>query len=287
MQGKWSMNALATNSGNHAVSGLRSLPGADTAFLEGIEKMSSRLVVLALLTVVACKGNEADDAKSPAAADSAAALASSFAQAAAALAQAQAAASAAAVPGAASAAAPTASAAPSASAAVDAGFTAAVSNELGRLGFSTAAADLAALGKDRGVLLSGLGRLAGHPTALSAVFNSDKVVSSFTKRPEIQEACKDPEKLKPLLLYVLASNAARAWVADPASIKAFTGSKLGQQLQACSAFKTLVAQPKTLATLTKGNAAATAVVTNPNFRAELDRLKIRQDATLGKVFSRK
>jgi hypothetical protein len=245
--------------------------------------------VLGLLTLAACKGNEADDAKSPAAADSAAALASSFAQAAAALAQAQAAASAAAVPGAASAAA-TASAAPAPSAsagATDTGFSAAVSNELGRLGFSTAAADLAALGKDRGVLLSGLGRLAGHPTALSAIFNSDKVTSSFTKRPEIQAACSDPEKLKPLLLYVLGSTAARQWVADPASIKAFTGSKLGQQLQACSAFKTLVQQPKMLATLTKDNAAASAVVTNPNFRAELDRLKIRQDATLGKVFSRK
>lgn len=255
--------------------------------------MSSRLVVLALLAVVGCKGNEADDAKNPATSDSAAALASSFAQAAAALAQAQAAASAAAVSGAApaaSAAAPLASAAPAPSAsaaAADAGFSAAVSNELGRLGFSTAAADLAALGKDRGVLLNGLGRLAGHPTALSAVFNSDKVVSSFTKRPEIQDACKDPEKMKPLLLYVLGSTAARAWVADPASIKAFTGSKLGQQLQACPAFKTLVQQPKMLATLTKGNAAASAVVTHPNFRAELDRLKIRQDATLGKVFSRK
>jgi hypothetical protein len=243
--------------------------------------MSSRLVVLALLAVVGCKGNEADASKSPAAADSAAALASSFAQAAAALAQAQAAASAAAaLPGAASAAAPALSAAPapSASAATDAGFSAAVSNELGRLGFSTAAADLLKLGKDRGVLLSGLGRLAGHPTALSAVFNNDKVVSSFTTRPEIKEACKDPEKMKPLLLYVLGSNAARQWVADPASIKAFTGSKLGQQLQACPAFKTLAQQPKMLATLTKDNAAASAVVTNPNFRAELDRLKIRQDA---------
>ena len=251
--------------------------------------MSTRWVVLALLSVVACKGNEADDAKSPAGADSAAALASSFAQAAAALAQAQAAASAAAVPGAASAAAPTASVAPapSASAAVDTGFTAAVSNELGRLGFSTAAADLLKLGKDRGVLLTGLGRLAGHPTALSAVFNNDKVTSSFTARPEIKEACKDPEKMKPLLLYVLGSNAARQWVADPASIKAFTGSRLGLQLQACPAFKTLVQQPQTLATLTKDNAAASAVVTNPNFRAELDRLKIKQDVTVRKTFSRK
>ncbi|HEX2877251.1 MAG TPA: hypothetical protein VHP33_38645 [Polyangiaceae bacterium] len=251
--------------------------------------MSSRFVVLALLAVVGCKGNDADDVKNPAAADSAAALASSFAQAAAALAQAQAAASAAATPGTPSAAAPapSAAAAPSASAAADTGFSAAVSNELGRLGFSTAAADLVALGKDRGVLLSGLGRLAGHPTALSAIFNSDKVTSSFTKRPEIQAACSDPEKLKPLLLYVLGSPAARQWVADPASIKAFTGSKLGLQLQACPAFKTLVQQPKMLATLTKDNAAASAVVTNPNFRAELDRLKIRQDATLGKVFSRK
>jgi hypothetical protein len=252
--------------------------------------MSSRLVVLALLAVVGCKGNEADASKNPAAADSAAALASSFAQAAAALAQAQAAASAAAAPGAASVAAPALSAAPapSASAAADAGFSAAVSNELGRLGFSTAAADLAALGKDRGVLLSGLGRLAGHPTALAAVFNSDKVTSAFMKRPEIQEACKDPEKMKPLLLYVLGSNAARQWVADPASIKAFTGSKLGQQLQACSAFKTLVQQPKMLATLTRDNAAASAVVANPNFRAELDRLKIRQDAAaLTKTVKRK
>lgn len=251
--------------------------------------MSTRLVVLALLAVVGCKGNE-DASKNPATADSAAALASSFAQAAAALAQAQAAASAAAAPGAAAAtttSVASAAPAPSASAAVDTGFTAAVSNELGRLGFSTAAADLAALGKDRGVLLSGLGRLAGHPTALSAVFNNDKVVSSFTKRPEIQAACKDPEKMKPLLLYVLGSSAARQWVADPASIKAFTGSKLGQQLQACSAFKALVQQPKMLATLTKDNAAASAVVTNPNFRAELDRLKIQQDLTLGKTFKRK
>lgn len=251
--------------------------------------MSSRLVVLALLAVVGCKGNEADASKNTAAADSAAALASSFAQAAAALAQAQAAASAAAVPGTASAAAPALSvvAAPSASAAADTGFSAAVSNELGRLGFSTAAADLLKLGKDRGVLLTGLGRLAGHPTALSAVFNNDKVVSSFSARPEIKEACKDPEKLKPLLLYVLGSPAARQWVADPASIKAFTGSKLGLQLQACPAFKTLAQQPTMLATLTKDNAAASAVVANPNFRAELDRLKIRQDATLRKVFSRK
>jgi hypothetical protein len=282
------MNVLAESRPDCALQACRRKVARIRPKAEGIENMSSRLLVLALLAVVGCKDNQADDAKNPAAADSAAALASSFAQAAAALAQAQAAASAAATPAAASAAAVASAApAPSASAAADTGFSAAVSNELGRLGFSTAAADLLKLGKDRGVLLTGLGRLAGHPTALSAVFNNDKVTSSFTTRPEIKEACKDPEKMKPLLLYVLGSSAARQWVADPASIKAFTGSKLGQQLQACPAFKTLAQQPKMLATLTKDNAAANAVVTNPNFRAELDRLKIRQDATLGKVFSRK
>jgi len=251
--------------------------------------MCNRLVLLALFAVVACKGNEgADAAKSTAAADSAAALASSFAQAAAALAQAQAAASAGAVPGAASAAvAASAAPAPSASAALaDAGFSAAVSNELGRLGFSTSANDLLALGKDRGVLLSGLGRLAGHPTALSALFNSDKVVSSFSKRPDIQDVCKDPEKMKSMLLFALSSTAMRALVTDPASLKAFTGSKLGLQLQACPAFKALAAQPKMLATLTKDNAAASSLVNNPNFRAELERLKIRQDPG-GKIFAKK
>jgi hypothetical protein len=248
--------------------------------------MRKSLVWIALFALVGCKGKEeasAESAGTPAPADSAAAVASAFAEAAAALARAQAAASAGSV-AAPSVPAPSASAAETAPS--DSGFTAAVANELGRLGFSTAAKDLVSLGKDRASLLNGLGRLAGHATALSAVFNDDRVVSAFTKRADMQEACRDPEKLKPLLLYVLDSSAARAWVNDPASIKAFTSSKLGTQLRACSAFKSLVQQPKLLATLTKDHPSATAVVGNPNFRAELDRLKIRQDPA-GSRFSRK
>jgi hypothetical protein len=247
--------------------------------------MWNRLLCVSLLVVVACKGKEdAPAAANPAAADSIAAqAASSFAEAAAALAKAQAAASAGVATGAAATA--SAVAAPSASAAVE-GFSATLSNELGRLGFSTGASALVALGKDRGVLLSGLGRLAGHATALSAIFDNDKVVSAFMKRQDMQDACRDPEKMKPMLLYVLSSPAARAWVNDPASIKAFTGSKLGLQLQACPGFKAIAQQPRALAILTKDNAAATAVVTSPNFRAELDRLKIRQDVSV-KIFSKR
>jgi len=248
-------------------------------------------VSVSLLAIAACKGK--DEAPAPAPADSAAAqAAASFAEAAAALAKAQAAASAGAVTdtatGALASATPTASAAPSASASASAepGFTAALTNELGRLGFSTTAAALTALGKDRGVLLSGLGRLTGHPAALSAIFNNDKVVSAFTKRPDMQEACRDSKKMENLLLYVLSSPAARNWVSDPESIKAFTGSKLGLQLQACPGFKAIEQQPRALSTLTKDNAAATTVISNPNFRAELDRLKIRQDPP-GKIFTKR
>lgn len=246
--------------------------------------MSNRWVLFALFAAVACKGRE-DAAAEPArtaGADSAAALASSFAQAAAALAQAQAAASVAGVASAAPVvAAPAASATPavaSATPAVAEGFSAALSNELGRLGFSTTAAELVSLGKERGLLLSGLQRLAGHPAALSAIFSNDKVVSAFMKRTDMQEVCRDAEQLKHKLLFVLSSPAARAWVNDPASIKAFSGSKLGQQLQACPAFKTLVQQPKALASLTKDTPSALGVVNHANFRAELERLKIRQDA---------
>ena len=250
--------------------------------------MRNRLAWVALLAIVACKGKEeatAEPARAAAAESAAAQVASAFAQATAALAKAQAAASATAVGG--GAPAVVAPASPSATtAAVAEGFSAALSNELGRLGFSTAASDLLALGKDRGLLLNGLGRLAGHSSALSAIFNSDKVVSTFMKRPDMQAACRDPEKLKPLLLYVLSSNAARLWVNEPESIRAFTGSKLGVQLQACSAFKSLAQQPQTLATLAKSNPAAAAVIGNPNLRAELDRLKIRQDAAVQR-FSRK
>jgi len=253
--------------------------------------MWKRLGFVSLLVLVACKGKEetgASPAGSAAAADSVAAqAAASFAEAAAALAKAQAAASAAAVTGSSARPAASAAPAPSASAAADAGFSAALANELGRLGFSTATSSLLALGKDRGVLLSGLGRLAGHPAALSAIFNNDKVVSAFMKRQDMQDVCRDPEKMKPMLLYVLSSPAARSWVNDPESIKAFTGSKLGTQLQACPAFKTLAQQPRSLALLTKDNPAATAVVTSANFRAELDRLKIRQDASVGKIFSKR
>jgi len=249
--------------------------------------MRNRLAWVALFAIVACKGKEdatAEPARAAAAESAAAQVASAFAQATEALAKAQAAASGGvAVGGAPASVAP---ASPSAVAAVPEGFSAALSNELGRLGFSTAASDLLALGKDRGVLLNGLGRLAGHSSALSAIFNSDKVVSAFMKRPDMQLACRDPEKLKPLLLYVLSSNAARLWVNEPESIRAFTGSKLGVQLQACPAFKSLAQQPQTLATIAKSSPAAAAVIGNPNLRAELDRLKIRQDVTVQR-FSRK
>jgi hypothetical protein len=254
--------------------------------------MWKRLACVSLL-VVACKGKEDAGASpagaAPAATDSVAAqAAASFAEAAAALAKAQAAASGRAIGTLAASAAPgvSAAAAPSASAAVDTGFSAALANELGRLGISTGSSDLVALGKERGTLLSGLGRLAGHSSALSAVFNSDKVVSAFSKRQDMQDVCRDPEKLKPMLRYVLSSTAARNLVNEPESLRAFTSSKLGVQLQACPGFKALAQQPRSLATLTQGNAAATALVNSPNFRAELDRLKIRQDAS-GKLFSKK
>jgi hypothetical protein len=219
----------------------------------------------------------------------AAQAAASFAEAAAALAKAQAAASAgvatSVVPSAAVASV-VATAAPSATSPADTGFSASLSNELGRLGFSTSASSLVALGKDRGVLLSGLGRLAGHSSALSAIFNDDKVVSAFMKRQDMQEVCRDPEKMKPMLLYVLSSTAARNLVNEPESLRAFTGSKLGAQLQACPGFKAIAQQPSALATLTKGTPAAAALVASPNFRAELDRLKIRQDVA-GRVVSRR
>jgi hypothetical protein len=247
-----------------------------------------RSLVWVMLLGLGCKAKADAAASAPAAEASAAQVASAFALAAQALSDAQAngaGKAASAAPSAASAVA-TASAAPSASATADAGFSPSVANELGRLGFSTAAADLTALGKDRGVLLSALSRLTGHPAALSAVFGSDKVVNAFMKRTDMQDACREPEKLKPLLLYVLSSAPARAWVNDKDSIKAFSDSKLGAKLLACPAFKALAAEPKALAQLTSGQAEATAVVNHPNFRAELERLKIRQDAT-GSKFARK
>jgi hypothetical protein len=247
-----------------------------------------RLVLLAMLAIVGCKEKDAPTAApaSPAA-DSAAAQAG---LAAAALAQAAASLAAAAGGTAATAAsvatpAASASAKPAASAEASA-FSAQIANQLGRLGFSTGPSDLLALGRDRGALLTALGRLSAQPAALSAVLNNDSVVSAFMKRADMQQFCRDPEQLKHVLLFALSSPAARTWVASPEAIVALTGSKLGQQFQACPAFKTLVKDPRSLATLTSGNAAAGAVVSNPNFRAELDRLKIRQDAQPTKLFKK-
>jgi hypothetical protein len=248
--------------------------------------MINRLLVVALLAVGGCKGKESPSAEptAPVAADSAATRAAG--EAAAALARAAAslatAASAAAVP----AASATASAKPVASAESSA-FSAQIANQLGRLGISTGANDLIALGRDRGALLAGLGRLADQPAALSAVLDNDKVVSAFMKRSDVQQFCHDPERLKQVLLFALSSPAARAWVNNRESIKALTGSKLGVQFQACPAFQTLEKQPRALATLTSDSPSASAVVNNPNFRAELERLKIRQDTQPERSFKKK
>ena len=249
--------------------------------------MMNRLLVVALLAVVSCKGKESPSAEpaAPVATDSAAArageAAAALARAAASLATA-ASAAAAATP----AASATASAKPVASAESSA-FSAQVANQLGRLGISTSASDLIALGRDRGALLAGLGRLASQPAALSAVLDNDKVVSAFMKRSDVQEFCRDPERLKQVLLFALSSPAARAWVSNRDSIKALTGSKLGVQFQACPAFQTLARQPRTLATLTSDSPSASAVVSNPDFRAELERLKIRQDTQPERSFKKR
>lgn len=242
--------------------------------------MRSRCALIALFVMTACSAKDKASAEppTPAAPDSAAARA---AQAAVALAQAAVAAAAAASATSSAAPAEMASAAPAPKPAVAveaSSFSAQMANQLGRLGFSTGGGDLVALGRDPGQLLAGLGRLAGHPAALSAIFNSDRVVTTFMKRSDVQEFCRNPERLKQVLPYALGAPAARAWVDDPESIQALTGSKLGVQFQACPAFQTLARQPRSLAMLTRGSAEARAVVSHPNFRAELDRLKIRQDA---------
>ena len=248
--------------------------------------MRNRLVLIALVAVVGCKqeGTAAEPAgTTPNSAASAGLAAAALAQAVASAAAAHAAASAA--PATSAVALPSASA--SASAAVADSFPPQLANELGRLGFSTGPNDLLALGRDRAALINGLARLAGHSTALSAILNNDKVASAFMKRADVQASCKDPEQLKQKLLYALSTPTARALVTDPASLKALSSSKLGTQLQACSAFQTLAKNPRTLADLTRDNPAASAVVANTNFRAELDRLKIRQDAQPSKVFARR
>jgi hypothetical protein len=250
-----------------------------------------RLVLALVLAAVGCKGKEspAPEPANAAAANSAAVqaglAAAALAQAAASLAAA-AGGSAATTPSATTAVASAAASAKPVASAETSAFSAQVANQLGRLGFSTGASDLLALGRDRAALLTGLGRLAAQPTALAAVFDNDSVVSAFMKRADVQQFCRDPEQLKHVLLYALSSPAARSWVSSPDSVKALTTSKLGQQFQACSAFKTLAKDPRTLASLTNGNAAATAVVSNPNFRAELDRLKIKQDAQAPRSFKK-
>src|SRR5258706_15356875 len=142
--------------------------------------MMNRLIVVALLAVVGCKSKESASAEpvAPVAADSAAARAG---EAAAALARAAAALATAASAAATPAPSAAASAKPVASA-ESSGFSAQIANQLGRLGISTGANDLIALGRDRGALLAGLGRLANQPAALSAVLDNDKVVSAFMKR---------------------------------------------------------------------------------------------------------
>jgi hypothetical protein len=244
--------------------------------------MWHRLAPVALIALIACKAKENVGPEQPAAAANAAAVASAG-LAAAALAQAAVSAAAAAgtaapAPSAATAATPSAAASAKPVAVVDGGgFTAQVANQLGRLGFSTGPNDLLALGRDKAALLNGLGRLTAQPAALSAIFNSDRVVSPFMKRADVQEFCRDPERLKQVLPYVLGSAAARTWVSSPEAIKALTSSKLGVQFQACPAFQALAKQPRTLANAAQGNASASAVINDPNFRAELERLKIRQD----------
>jgi hypothetical protein len=252
--------------------------------LDYVVQMWNQLGCVALIALISCKAKENVSAEQPTAAANAAAAASAG-LAAVALAQAASAAAAAAAastvtPASSAAAAATVSAAASAKpvAVVDgSGFTAQVANQLGRLGFSTGTNDLLALGRDKAALLNGLGRLTAQPTALSAIFNSDKVVSPFMKRADIQEFCRDPERLKQVLPYVLGSAAARTWVSSPEAIKALTSSKLGLQFQACPAFQALAKQPRTLANAAQGNASASAVISDPNLRAELERLKIRQD----------
>lgn len=258
--------------------------------------MKSCCAVIALFVMSACSAKDKASAEppAPAAPDSATVQAGIAAVA---LAQAAVAAAAAASAATSGAPAPIASAAPAAVtsaapavkpvvAAEGSGFSAQVANQLGRLGFSTGANDLVALGRDQGQLLVGLGRLAGHASALSAIFNSDKVVSTFMKRSDVQELCRNPERLKQVLSYALSAPAARAWVEDPASIQALTGSKLGVQFQACPAFQALARQPRSLALLTRESAQARAVVNHPNFRTELERLKIRQEAAPERSFRR-
>lgn len=250
--------------------------------------MWHRLAPIALIALVGCKGKDDVSAEQPAAAANAAA-ATSAGLAAAALAQAAVSAAAAgnAVAPAPTAATPSAEASAKPVAAVEgSGFTAQVANQLGRLGFSTGANDLLALGRDRFALLNGLGRLTSQPSALSAIFNSDKVVSPFMKRADVQEFCRDPERLKQVLPHVLGSAATRTWVGSPEAIKALTTSKLGVQFQACPAFQALAKQPRTLANAAQGNASATAVINDPNFRAELERLKIRQDTSAPRSFKK-
>lgn len=257
--------------------------------------MKSCCAVIALFVMSACSAKDKASAEppAPAAPDSATVQAGIAAVA---LAQAAVAAAAAASAATSGAPAPIASAAPAVTSAAPAvkpvvaaegsGFSAQVANQLGRLGFSTGANDLVALGRDQGQLLVGLGRLAGHASALSAIFNSDKVVSTFMKRSDVQELCRNPERLKQVLSYALSAPAARAWVEDPASIQALTGSKLGVQFQACPAFQALARQPRSLALLTRESAQARAVVNHPNFRTELERLKIRQEAAPERSFRR-
>lgn len=151
-----------------------------------------------------------------------------------------------------------------------------VAGELQQLGIATGMAGLAALGESQGALLRAAGTLATHPTALSAVLNNDTVVTAFNGRPDIQQFCRNPAALTPILVYALSSPTAQAFVPKPQTISTIAESKLLREFQKCPAFRTLAARPDTLNRLAAENPAIAPIVNHPNFKLGLEKAKIRQ-----------
>lgn len=149
-------------------------------------------------------------------------------------------------------------------------------NELGRLNVSTSTQGLKHLGDVKHQLLTIAGRLANSPRTLSVVMNHDLVVESFMERPDIVKACREPDALRPILVWALGHPTAQAIVTNKESVEVVTNSKLTQAFVKCPAFKQLTGPRSAfLAKAAENDAAIDRVVRHENFKAALEKLGIK------------
>ncbi|HBL18643.1 MAG TPA: hypothetical protein DD417_18260 [Elusimicrobia bacterium] len=132
------------------------------------------------------------------------------------------------------------------------------------------------VGVQKGMLTTLAKALMKHPKVVRALFDNEIVVKGFMSRGKVKANCESADSLRSYLTDrgnsgVLNEKVAlvKSFLQEPASAKAFAGSRFAKALTGCPSAKTLMSDPTSLTPIVSSNPGLMAILTDPGLMSSL------------------